>query len=665
MKKLLLLLMLFSSVNLFSQENYLILDTIGMDQYEKQIFEEKVNSPESNEEISCLTLFAGSRHEFNSKLKSINESKSNVDINETIRIPVVYHIMHITKFGLGGVPFESGLISKQQVWSALDDHIKGFQAYVGTRQETGYDTNIEFYLANLDEEGNLFDGVIYYDMDTVPWVTTEEREQFFNFGMFGIGLDDFLIKNNISLDPDRYLNVYITPEISGNDGGNGIQGYAFFPGGTQALWGQTNLSNIVGLPSVNYYDADFDGIMDEGVGPLLKPSAQENDTHPHETGHNFRLYHTFQGQSCAIEGNCDTQGDGICDTEPTPRNTQCNYNGCPTPTPVSNKNYMSYSECRFEFTEDQNHEMRSSFTEDLPLLVSSIDSGLCYIPRQTQVEMIIPQSNDITGCPDSPFLSFTVRNLGPEVDSTGIPVMLTNLVIAYGNDLSNVDTFEFNLNLGPFQYDDLVLPSVDNQSSNRKIKLLSVNGFPVEDSSTLSTNLPVGPNELIVVCQPNCSSIQDNYWKVTNLNTGTIAFQSEYYPVNYSGPPIETRICLPGGNYQFSLIDESENGWNGTFCNPDFFDEPFMEVYYNGSLCQSIQGDEFNSSEWSFTNCNTSTQGLIENEEEPVLEYEYYTQQMERVEFEDIVTNQFFIIYTYEKSESSRELIDRDWIIKQ
>ncbi|MDG1728685.1 MAG: T9SS type A sorting domain-containing protein [Algibacter sp.] len=106
---------------------------------------------------------------------------------------------------------------------------------------------------------------------------------------------------------------------------------------------------------------------------VMKNSCATNiSSLPHELGHFFSLLHTHGADNDSLTSelvdgsNCDTDGDGICDTPADPKlksttvDSSCIYTGTETDangdtfTPDTN-NMMSYSrkECRTSFTEQQ------------------------------------------------------------------------------------------------------------------------------------------------------------------------------------------------------------------------------------------------------------------------------------------------------------------------
>lgn len=99
----------------------------------------------------------------------------------------------------------------------------------------------------------------------------------------------------------------------------------------------------------------------------------------HEMGHFFGLPHTFEGPSqgvpsleLVVRSNCQTEGDGFCDTEADPYPAGKIQGGCgfqPGPKDASNNyytppvdNYMTYFKgCNCRFTQEQYNWMTYTF----------------------------------------------------------------------------------------------------------------------------------------------------------------------------------------------------------------------------------------------------------------------------------------------------------------
>ena len=237
-----------------------------------------------------------------------------------IEIPVVMHCLFASD-GTGFVP-EAAIVSQVQ---QLNERFRAFAGGVGG---LGNDTMIQFHLATEDEFGNPSTGIEY-----------RQNDQFFN--------DGGQYWNSLSWDTNRYLNIY-------TNNAAGFLGYVpFLPqqGGGVAgnpadrvvlLWSTVGASAPIGFP------------YDQGTIAA------------HEVGHYLGLFHTFQG-GCGHPAGCATQGDRICDTNPSSSAAfVCNpINSCGMPDPF--ENYMSYGDpCMTEFSPEQILRMRCSIEHYRP-----------------------------------------------------------------------------------------------------------------------------------------------------------------------------------------------------------------------------------------------------------------------------------------------------------
>lgn len=160
------------------------------------------------------------------------------------------------------------------------------------------DCKIVFRLARKDPQGNCTNGIVRV-----------HTPQTYRGGE--------AVKALSTWDTRRYFNVWVTREVFSGQG-NAVGGFAYLPFG--------GFSNI------------RDGVI-VAANQTFGPGA--DNTLAHEAGHWFGLFHPFQGDSCAIEG------DGIDDTPPTffrmsttgvniGRGNQCgnpNFNTCSTDDP--------------------------------------------------------------------------------------------------------------------------------------------------------------------------------------------------------------------------------------------------------------------------------------------------------------------------------------------
>jgi len=138
------------------------------------------------------------------------------------------------------------------------------------------------------------------------------------------------------------INIYFVSTVETIDDGE-VGGYAFFPGGPEAI--------VV-------------AVDDDGTVPIT--------TVVHEMGHFFGLFHTFEtdfGVENISQDNCATAGDLICDTEADPQGSvddECTYesplgNGDDFYTPPID-NWMSYyTSCACRFTIQQYNQMTENY----------------------------------------------------------------------------------------------------------------------------------------------------------------------------------------------------------------------------------------------------------------------------------------------------------------
>lgn len=215
----------------------------------------------------------------------------------------------------------------------------------------------------------------------------------YDYGQYGVrrsnstGVRDDSIKRLSIWPNDRYYNIWVVNRIDGNDGTSGsfVAGYAYFPGAP----------------------ANVDGTV------MLATQMRPNRiTLPHELGHAFSLYHTFQGMTpptgCPPNTNCNTQGDRCCDTEPhylngpgtcySGQNNPCTGN---TFSDATARNFMNYANCQNRFTPDQRDRFISAIINSRSSLITS--SASLPIPTTSLPTVCVPGHNNPT----------STQNVGP------------------------------------------------------------------------------------------------------------------------------------------------------------------------------------------------------------------------------------------------------------
>ena len=303
------------------------------------------------------------------------------DSMEVYTIPLVVHVIH------RGSPIGvEENISDAQILSAVHALNEDFRKVAGSNGDgLGVDVFVEFELAKRTPEDLPTTGIVRVDGSGVPGYAEH--------GIAAInalpGADQFEVKSLTSWLGDDYLNVFVVPEINGNNAGGGIQGFAYTGPTGDVRDGVTLLYNVIGT---------------EGT---LKPSRSLNRTLTHEVGHHLSLYHTFyETNGCDDEEDCLAEGDFVCDTPATTENAACSVGTCPD---AQLENYMDYTPtlCRNTFTAGQRQRMRTC----LETVRSSLLESLGAVPV-VDVDLIPFAVNASTVCTPTWHPVLSVQNQG-------------------------------------------------------------------------------------------------------------------------------------------------------------------------------------------------------------------------------------------------------------
>ena len=138
---------------------------------------------------------------------------------EIYTIPLVVHVIH------RGSPIGvEENISDAQILSAIHALNEDFRRVAGSNGEgSGVDVFVQFELAQRTPEDLPTTGIVRVDGSVVPGYTEH------GIAAVGVlpGADQVAVKSLSSWLGDDYLNVFVVPEINGNNGGGGIQGFAY------------------------------------------------------------------------------------------------------------------------------------------------------------------------------------------------------------------------------------------------------------------------------------------------------------------------------------------------------------------------------------------------------------------------------------------------------
>lgn len=314
--------------------------------------------------------FTRSWEKFNA---AMSVSKMIITGKDTVyEIPVVVHIVHT------GGPVGSSLNPADTTIISMIDYLnKSWAATWPTYADTfsgGTRIPVKFVLAKRNPSCAATTGINRVNGATLSGYTSNGVCPFGSVP----GPSDQQVKS-LSLWPTRdYFNIWLVNEIEGG----GVGGYAPWPWftGADLIDGAVICTQYASrLPSGDYYNAL-----------------------PHEVGHSFGLYHTFQ-DGCDPSGSCLTSGDELCDTEPHDFVAMtCDAGKVNSCTGVLFKgvehNIMNYSSCPDRFTKDQRSRVIFTTWGFRMGLVNSMGgtapSGAFVAPKTACIPGILNPSND-------------------------------------------------------------------------------------------------------------------------------------------------------------------------------------------------------------------------------------------------------------------------------
>eukprot|EP01090_Pellita_catalonica_P007303 TRINITY_DN178_c0_g2_i1.p1 TRINITY_DN178_c0_g2~~TRINITY_DN178_c0_g2_i1.p1 ORF type:complete len:899 (+),score=171.25 TRINITY_DN178_c0_g2_i1:5299-7995(+) len=238
-------------------------------------------------------------------------------VGNIIQIPVVVHVIYNNS---------QENISVAQIQSQMDvlnEDFRRTNSDKTNKWSQAADTEIEFYLAQVDPNGNPTNGITRKSSTRTSWGTNDAMKKSSQGGV-----DPW--------DTSEYLNMWVC-----NIGG-GILGYAQFPGGSASTDGV--------VMSPQYF-----GSSDKGSGFYLSAPFDKGRTTTHEVGHFLNLRHIWGDGGCGVD-------DFVSDT---PESDAANY-GCSTGHTSCGsedmvENYMDYSDdsCMNLYTLGQKNRMRA------------------------------------------------------------------------------------------------------------------------------------------------------------------------------------------------------------------------------------------------------------------------------------------------------------------
>jgi PKD repeat protein len=456
------------------------------------------------------------------------------------KIPCVVHVMS-TNNALTEV-------TDDQIRQAIREMNEMLRKVPGTKGDgNGTDTEVEYALAVRDPNGNCTNGIVRVNMTG--------NSTYMNFGVrrqTSNGISDTDLKNISRWSPSNYYNIWLVSEIDNNEGGSGIQGYAFF-----ASSHGTNSDGTVML-----------------VNALKVPG---NTTLTHEIGHSLNLFHTFEGDnsgtSCPLNSNCSSDGDRVCDTPPHIRS----QSDCPTGTnsctggsvDLYKNNYLDYSSdnCQNMLTSGQKTRMHAAITGQRGSYLAS-NGNLSLIPPSTATVDFSSSRSALCGTGQSiTFYDNSTCSPNTYLSSSSWSNITYSWTITNGTTIytstSQNPTITFNVT-GTYNV-TLEITNSHGTTSLTKNGMIFIGSAP------------------IAACTPT-SQNNGNFWQtIFNVKLGTINnTTSRFINAGYSNFSCSQNTLLTAGeSYPLSISANAEGG-NG---NEVF--EVYIDYNNNGSFADA------------------------------------------------------------------------------
>jgi len=313
-----------------------------------------------------LTKKAAKDHLVVTKMQQLNQQKQKKQ-QAIVSIPVVFHVL----YNNNNIEENVGFDQLESQIAVLNEDYRRNNADATNNWLQAADTQIEFCLANIDLNGNYFEGV----------TRTQTSKTVFSpdgFDMFSSSA------GGKEIWPD-YLNIYVCNIDLFTEG---VLGIAPFPGYFSAYDGVVLDYRVVGRQK----NQDYNLIQNYDLGR----------TATHEVGHWLDLEHIW-GPG---DGSCSTD-DNITDT---PNSTSA-YNACNTGSSCGStdmsENFMDYhfDACMNLFTQGQANKMAASINVYRPYLKSHNKCSSCLPSVSINVSLqgkdkTINSNNTITATND-------------------------------------------------------------------------------------------------------------------------------------------------------------------------------------------------------------------------------------------------------------------------
>ena len=487
--------------------------------------------------------------------------------NDIYTIPVVVHVIH------NGEAYGTGTnITNEQINSAIEALNQDYRRMAGTNGfGNGADVGIEFCLASRNPSGQPTNGIVRVNGSSVSNYSSMGIE-----ASAGSGAVEESVKALSTWPRASYLNIWVVNEIENNDGGSGIQGYAYFPVNSP-------IDGIVVL-----YNAF-------GTVGNLKSYTNMNRTLTHEVGHYLGLYHTFNStSSCSGETSCTTQGDRVCDTPPTIQAGSCSSPACSGTQQV--QNYMDYTSqtCQDMFTDGQKLRMRTTLESQRTSILTSMG---CMPVYQNDIGVTAILSPTGTSCAGGIEPQVTLSNFGSNT--------LTSAQIQYNIDGVGTATYNWTGSLASGASSNITLPNITPSAGAHTFYAWSASPNNGSDENA-GNNQSTGAFNVTSGAAAQLDVVLDYYgtetsWNITDANDA-ILMSGGPYVNGQQGLHNITPVCLPVGCYTLTMNDLYGDGQG-------FTSGSFALTAANGTVLANGAGNWGDSSANDFCIVETTPQG--------------------------------------------------------
>ena len=173
---------------------------------------------------------------FDAVRAAVQRLQASADRNlDVYTLPVVVHVIH-----RGSPVGVEENITDAQILSAIEGMNDDFRNRVS--DSDGSDMFIQFEMARRTPDGDPTNGIVRVNGNSVPGYAQHGISN----GQDDDAADQTAVKSLTTWYGDDYINIFVVPEINGNDGENGIQGLRLprphqrrprrYRGALQCLW---------------------------------------------------------------------------------------------------------------------------------------------------------------------------------------------------------------------------------------------------------------------------------------------------------------------------------------------------------------------------------------------------------------------------------------------